>query len=96
MAPTKIICDPLFSRFNDECGWDEAIEQTRNKSLARNEGKLSGETLTELLLLRTPPSDLLVVQIMQFFERRFFRGEFKVFFRFLSISWVSDRAETPT
>ena len=41
-APTKIIFDTLFSRFNDQCRWNEAIERTGNKGLARNEGKLLG------------------------------------------------------
>ena len=59
-TPTKIIFDPLFSRFNDEFRRNEAIERTGNKSLARNEWELLGQTLAELLCLRTPPSDLCV------------------------------------
>src|SRR6516162_7525563 len=56
----KIILDPLFPRFNDEFRWNEAIERAGNKSLARNERKVLGQTLAELLLFRTPPSDLCV------------------------------------
>src|SRR6478672_2597927 len=82
-APTKIIFDPLFSRFNDECRWNEAIERTGNKSLARNEGKLLGQTLAELLLFRTPPSDLRVFKSVQLFEFNLLSGDRKIFIRFL-------------
>ena len=87
-APTKIIFDPLFPRFNNECRWNEAIERTGNKSLARNEGKLLGQTLAELLLLRTPPSDLCVFKSVQRFEFNLLSSDRKIFIRLSSILWV--------
>src|ERR1700722_17848274 len=87
-APTKIIFDPLFSRFNDECRRNEAIERTGNKSLARNEGKLLGQALAELLCLRTPPSDLCVSKSVQLFKVNLLSGDRKIFIRIFSILWV--------
>src|SRR5262249_33260794 len=87
-APAKIIFDPLFPRFNDECRWNEAVERAGNKRLARNKGKLLGQALTELLLFRTPPSDLCVVESVQLFEFNLLSGDRKIFIRFLSILWV--------
>ena len=87
-APTKIIFDPLFPRFNDDCWWNKAIERAGNKSLACNEGKLLGQTLAELLLFCTPPSDLCVFKSVQLFELNLLSGDRKIFVRFLSILWV--------
>src|ERR1700722_20294236 len=66
--PTKIIFDPLFSRFNDEFRRNEAIERTGNKGLTGNKWKLLGQTLAKLLLFRTPPSDLCVFKFVQLLE----------------------------
>src|SRR6476660_7234951 len=87
-TPTKIIFDPLFSRFNDEFRRNEAIERTGNKSLARNEGELLGQTLAELLLFCTPPRDLCVFKSVQLFELNLLSSDRKIFVRFLSILWV--------
>ena len=87
-APTKIIFDPLLSRFNNEFRWNEAVERTANKSLARNEGELLGQTLAELLLFCTPPSDLCVFKSVQLLEFNLLSGDRKIFIRFFSILWV--------
>src|SRR5580704_7395469 len=74
-----------FPRFNDDCRWNEAIERTGNKSVARNEGKLLGQTLVKLLLFRTPPSDLCVFKSVQLFEFNLLSGDRKIFVKFFSI-----------